>query len=56
MKDALGVDAELKVGPSGSFEISVDGKVVSSKGRFGFPSESDIVKAVGQALGGQATA
>jgi hypothetical protein len=34
----------------------VNGKVVSSKGRFGFPSEPDIVKAVSQELGEQATA
>ena len=34
----------------------MNGKVVSQKGRFGFPSESDIVKAVSQELGGQATA
>lgn len=50
------MDAELKVGPSGSFEIAVDGKVVSSKGRFGFPSEADIVKAVSLEMGGRATA
>jgi hypothetical protein len=34
----------------------VDGKVVSSKGRFGFPSETDIVKAVSKELSGQASA
>ena len=50
------MDAELKHGPSGSFEISVNGKVVSQKGRFGFPSEKDIVSAVQQELGGAATA
>ena len=52
----MGVDAQLKIGTPGSFEVSVNGKVVSSKGRFGFPSEGDIVKAVSQELGGQATA
>lgn len=30
----------------------MNGKVVSQKGRFGFPSEKDIVTAVRQELGG----
>jgi len=46
------VDAELRHGPSGSFEVSVNGKVVSQRGRFGFPSEADIVGAVRQEMGG----
>lgn len=49
MKEQLGLDAELKVGPSGSFEVSVDGKVVAKRGFMGFPSEQEIVDAVAQA-------
>jgi selenoprotein W-related protein len=50
------VDAELKHGPSGSFEISVNGKVVSERGRLGFPSEKQIIDAVRQEMGGAASA
>jgi selenoprotein W-related protein len=45
------VDAELRHGPSGSFEVSVNGKVVSQRGRIGFPSETEIVGAVRQEMG-----
>jgi selenoprotein W-related protein len=44
------VDAELRHGPAGSFEISVNGKVVSQRGRLGFPSEPEIVTAVRQEM------
>jgi hypothetical protein len=37
-------------GSGGIFDVSVDGKSVASKGPEGFPSEADIVKAVGTAL------
>jgi len=46
------VDTELKHGPSGSFEVSVNGKVVSQRGLLGFPSEGQIVEAVRKELGG----
>jgi hypothetical protein len=40
------------IGPSGSFEVSVDGNVVSRRTFFGFPSEKEIVSAVSKALPG----
>ena len=43
--------AELKVGPTGSFFVDVDGKVVIEKQMLGFPDEEEIVAAVGKALG-----
>ena len=44
------MDAELKAGSNGIFTVDVDGKVVSKRSGFGFPSEEDIVGAVKQAL------
>jgi selenoprotein W-related protein len=44
------VEAELVPGSGGIFEVAVDGKVVSKKGLMGFPSEQDVVNAVGAAL------
>jgi selenoprotein W-related protein len=41
----------MKVGPSGSFFVDVDGKVVVEKRALGFPEEEEIVAAVGRALG-----
>ncbi len=38
------------MGPSGSFDVSVDGKVVSSKRLWRFPTETQIVEAVSKAL------
>ena len=38
MKEQLEVDAELIVGHSGIFEVAVDGKVVATKTRAGFPT------------------
>jgi len=49
LKDELGLDAELQVGSSGVFEISVDGAVVAKRGFVGFPSDDEIVNAVAQA-------
>ena len=46
LEKELGIRAELKVGPSGSFTVAVDGKVVSAKTTMAFPSEEEIVKAV----------
>ena len=39
------------MGPTGSFFVDVDGKVVIEKGMLGFPEEGEIVSAVGKALG-----
>jgi hypothetical protein len=41
------------VGAPGSFTVLVDGKVVSEKKTFDFPSEGEIVEAVGKALNGK---
>ncbi len=51
MKEELGIDAELKVGESGKFEVHVDGKLVAEKRYMSFPSDDEIVDAVGSALG-----
>jgi hypothetical protein len=45
------VDSELKVGSSGIFEVAVNGSVVAKRGMTGFPSEEEILDAVGKALG-----
>ena len=42
--------AEMKVGPTGSFFVDVDGRVVIEKRMVGFPDEDEIVAAVGKAL------
>jgi selenoprotein W-related protein len=47
----LGVAADMKVGPTGSFFVDVDGRVVAEKRMNGFPTEEEIVSAVGKALG-----
>ena len=44
------METELIPGSGGIFEVAVDGKVVAKKGPTGFPSEQDVVKAVGTAL------
>ena len=44
------MEAELVPGSGGIFEVAVDGRVVAKKGLTGFPSEQDVVKAVGAAL------
>lgn len=49
MKEELGIDAELKVGSGGIFEVAVDGQVVAKRGFTGFPSEDEIVTAVANA-------
>jgi selenoprotein W-related protein len=51
LEQELGVAAEMKVGPTGSFFVDVDGKVVAEKRAEGFPTEDEIVSAVGRALG-----
>jgi selenoprotein W-related protein len=54
LKEELGLDAELKTGSGGIFEVAVDGAVVAKRGFTGFPSEEEIVQAVSKA-GGQLT-
>jgi selenoprotein W-related protein len=44
------VEADLIAGSGGIFEVAVNGKVVAKKGLTGFPSEHEVVKAVGAAL------
>ncbi len=44
------MEAELIPGSGGIFEVAVDSKVVAKKGLGGFPTEQDVVKAVGAAL------
>lgn len=44
------MDAKLVAGSGGIFEVAVDGKVVAKKGMAGFPTEQEVVKAVGAAL------
>lgn len=44
------MDAKLVAGSGGIFEVAVDGKVVAKKGMSGFPTEQEVVKAVGAAL------
>ncbi len=51
LKEELELDAELKPGSGGIFEVAVDGRVVAKKGMVGFPSEQEIVDAVARALG-----
>jgi selenoprotein W-related protein len=51
LQEELGIAAEMKVGPTGAFIVDVDGKVVAQKQRDTFPTEEEIVSAVGKALG-----
>ncbi len=39
------------MGPSGSFEIAVDGKTVLKKESLGFPTDKEVVDAVAKELG-----
>jgi len=43
--------AELRPGPSGSYEVAVDGKVVIRKESLAFPTDAEVVEAVDKALG-----
>ena len=54
LEKELGVKPELSVGSPGSFQVWVDGKVVAEKHLMGFPTEEEIVGAVGAALGQKA--
>lgn len=51
LKDEFELDSELKHGPSGSFEVSVNGKTVVKKQSLAFPTEQEIVNAVARELG-----
>jgi len=46
LKSELGLDAELRPGPSGQFLVQVDGETVAQKTLRGFPAESEIIAAV----------
>jgi selenoprotein W-related protein len=48
----LNLDADLKVGPSGSFIVDVDGTPVVKKESVAFPTEQEIVAAVSKVVGG----
>lgn len=39
------------MGPSGSFEIAVDGKTVLKKESLAFPTEQQVVEAVAKEIG-----
>jgi selenoprotein W-related protein len=52
LKQELGLDAELRVGPSGSFEVAVDGRTVVKKESLAFPTEREVVDAVAREVGG----
>ena len=45
------MDAELKTGHSGIYEVAVDGRVVIRKQTLAFPTEQEVVDAVAKALG-----
>jgi selenoprotein W-related protein len=51
LKDELELDSELKPGPSGSFDIAVNGKTVVKKVTQAFPTEKEVVDAVSKELG-----
>ncbi|NOK04274.1 hypothetical protein HNV27_22245 [Myxococcus xanthus] len=51
MRDELDVEAELLPGPSGSYEVAVDGKVVIRKASLAFPTDHEVVDAVAKVLG-----
>jgi len=50
IKEAAGVDAELREGARGEFTVWVGEDQVAAKDRMGFPSETDILAAVQSAL------
>ena len=50
LREALGIETELEKGRNGIFEVKVDGRVVAKKTIDGFPSEDEVVAAVGRAL------
>jgi len=47
LKRELGIDAELRVGGRGVFDVSVDGTVIFSKHAAGrFPDEAELVETI----------
>ena len=50
LKNATGMDAELRVGGSGEFTVWLDDKLVAEKKWGRFPSPDDVVAAVKAAL------
>ena len=51
LKEELELESVLKKGPSGSFEIAVNGRVVIRKDSQAFPTEQEVVDAVAKAVG-----
>jgi selT/selW/selH-like putative selenoprotein len=51
LREALGIEAVLIRGHSGRFEVEVNGEVVLTKGKSGFPTSREVVEAVARALG-----
>ncbi len=51
IKEKLQIEPTLTKGSSGTFEVTVDGKVVAARKFWGFPSEQEIVAAVANAIG-----
>ncbi|HYR56204.1 MAG TPA: Rdx family protein [Myxococcaceae bacterium] len=51
LQQELGIVPELSKGPGGTFEVKVDGQVVAARKFWGFPTEEEIVAAVGKAIG-----
>lgn len=50
LKEELDVEPELMTGPSGSFEVAVNGRAVARKTSLAFPTEHEVVDAVARAL------
>jgi selenoprotein W-related protein len=51
LKKELGLDAKLIEGSPGSFEVAVNGEVVTKRRLWCIPSEEEIVTAVRKARG-----
>jgi selenoprotein W-related protein len=51
LREELGVEAELAKGHGGIFTVAVDGEIVARKTLNGFPTEDDVLHAVGTAIG-----
>ena len=51
LREELDVESELMTGPSGSFEVAVNGRTVARKAGHDFPTEQELVDAVARALG-----
>lgn len=51
LREELGIEAELVKGHGGIFTVAVDGEIVAKKTFTGFPTEDEVVHAVGERLG-----